>query len=83
MECPRCHTTEVAYMENDVYICHVCLERNVDHEFMGEKTSEICPECFGEGKVDLITNITYEGDVWSKLVECPECEGEGCIEEGA
>ena len=39
-----------------------------------------CKECGGEGTVTMITNLTYSGDVWDKLVECPECNGTGEVE---
>ena len=39
-----------------------------------------CPECEGEGSWEQITNITYDGDVWSHMVRCPVCDGTGEIE---
>ena len=43
-------------------------------------TEIMCEECWGEGRVEYITNLTYSGHVWTDFRECEVCLGVGYIE---
>jgi rubredoxin len=38
-----------------------------------------CPECEGDGFIEIMTNLTYDGDQTWKRIECPVCHGEKVI----
>lgn len=70
VQCPKCHG-KGAESEADVHTCNNCNGRGyvnrVVRTFMGQmQTTEVCPECGGEGKV-----ITKP---------CSSCRGTGLVE---
>ncbi len=41
----------------------------------------VCSECDGEGKVEYVDNLFYNGDVSSKIKLCENCKGWGFTEQ--
>ena len=39
-----------------------------------------CPDCDGEGRIETLIGLTYDGDQRWKIVHCERCDGTGSIE---
>lgn len=62
-----------AKVEDDSDICSKC----------GEHCALQCPECYGEGTIDILDDsksMTMRIDPPIKTITCPTCNGEGEIE---
>ena len=63
-------------VDSDIMICPDCGEHCA--------IEETCPECYGEGRVDVLDDnreLQRYIDPPIKTIVCPKCDGEGYIEE--
>lgn len=61
-------------------MCSVSQEPDFFEVFAGHHVANLldCPECFGEGEIDLVISQPRRSPVFDKA-ECPTCKGDGLV----